>query len=357
MSLKKKIAIDISYYWKLSWYWIVTNNLLKNILEKDKKNYFYLISNENKNLSEIKHLKNWEFICTNTSFVLHKFFKLTKYLKKYWIDLYFSFDQDIPLKKVCKYAIVCHDIWAYIYWKKDTLINLLKKKISLLVWIYYLLGIDKKSAKKSDLIFCPSQNTKNDLIKYYWIDKNKIIVSYWWLDHLKTNSTWKINDYILFPFSNLYDDFQYELANKLIEEKIINKIVFLKPACLNNDNILKNGIKIIRNRISESELANYYSNAKLSIYLTSYDGFWFPPLESIFYWTPVLCNNAPCIPEILDWLWIIGELNENNFIATIKKYLNDKKSYESLLVKQKNRIKIFNRNNTATIILDNLWKC
>ena len=82
----KKIAIDISYYWKLWWYWVVTNNLLKRILEADKKNYFYLISNEKKELTEISHLKNWTQISTGSSFIKHKFFKTSSLLKKHNID-------------------------------------------------------------------------------------------------------------------------------------------------------------------------------------------------------------------------------------------------------------------------------
>lgn len=353
----KKIAIDISHYWKMSWYGIVTNNLLKKILETDDKNKYYLISNEKKDLSDLRNLNNRQFICTKVSFSIHKFFILPKYLKKYHIDTYFSFDQDLPFKKVCKYAIISHDIWAVVLWKWWTLKMLFKKKFNIINWIYHLLNIEKRSAQKADIIFCPSENTKKDLIKYFSVDKNKIFITYRWLDHLKKSIPSKDNvtKYILFPFSNLYSDFQYELANKLIDNWVINEIYFLRPACLNNKNItLNEWIRIINKRISDEELTSFYKNAELSIYLSSYDWFWFPPLESIFHNTPVICNNSSSIPEILDNLWIINSLNINKFLEVITNILNNPKAKKDLLIKQKTRIEIFKRKYTVNTILNHL---
>jgi len=344
----KKIAIDISYYWKMCWYWIVTNNLLKKILEKDEWNYFYLISNEEKNLSELNDLKNWEFVCTNTSFIMHKFLILPKYLKRYWIDIYFSFDQDIPIKKVCKYIIISHDIWWIVLWKQK-LFSMMKKWLNLKNTIYHLLWLEKRAAKKSDLIFCPSENTKNDLIREFWVDSGKIHVTYWWLDHLKWSRISGKENYILFPFSNLYNDFQYWLANEILEKKFADKIIFLRPAFINNDMKLHKWITIVNNRISEDDLIKYYSKAKLSIYLSDYDGFWFPPLESVFYWTPVLCNDNSCLPEILNNLWIIHSLTINTFIE----YLSTQ-DLNNLLLQQEMLIKKYNREITSIEILKHL---
>lgn len=333
----KKIAIDISYYWKMSGFWVVTNNLLKRILENDKENYFYLVSNEKKHLSELKDLKNWEFINTKTKFIIHKFFKLPFYLKKYRIDTYFSFDQELPLRKVCKYVCIFHDIWAIALWKRNILKQLFTKWTDKLDRIYHLTWFEKRAARKADSIFCPSNRTKQDLIKYFKINNDKITVINRWVDHIRKDVLCKKKkDYILFPFSNLYDDFQYHLANEIIDKKIVNKIIFLRPSYLINKEIkLSKNIDIINYRIPQDELEKFYWEAQLSIYLSDYDWFGFVPLESALMWTPVICNKISCIPEIMWNLWIVGGLEICLWIGYINKLLKGN-NLKELLVKQIN---------------------
>ena len=350
----KKIALDISYYWKMSGYWVVTNNLLKKMLEKDNDNYFYLISNERKDLKELNHLNNREFVCTDSSFIFHKFLRLPRYLKKYNIDTYFSFDQELPLIKVCKYVCIFHDIWALVLWKKNIIKQLFTRWTNKLDRIYHLLWFEKRAARKADYVFCPSKNTKKDLIKMFWIKENKIEVIYRWIDHFwvheKIDKNQKDN-YILIPFSNLYDDFQYELANKIIENKIVDKVIFLRPAYIDNEVQLEKNIEIIKSRIPQDKLENYYKKSLLSIYLSDYDWFWFVPLESVCFWTPVLCNKTSCIPEIMWNLWIIENLWIQDYINKIMELLWNKSLYNNLLQQQTNNNSKYKRDNIIPNIL------
>ncbi|MDR2415715.1 MAG: glycosyltransferase [Candidatus Peribacteria bacterium] len=56
----------------------------------------------------------------------------------------------------------------------------------------------------------------------------------------------------------------------------------------------------MRGRISDAENERYYKESLLSIYLSDYDGFGIAPLESMWYGTPVIYNDIPCVKEVSD---------------------------------------------------------
>ncbi|MBR7037255.1 hypothetical protein IKI14_05415 [bacterium] len=47
------------------------------------------------------------------------------------------------------------------------------------VFLYHFLPLDKIFAKKSDYIVTPSTNSKNEIMKFFGVKSDKIIVSYW----------------------------------------------------------------------------------------------------------------------------------------------------------------------------------
>ncbi len=51
--------------------------------------------------------------------------------------------------------------------------------------------------------------------------------------------------------------------------------------------------------VSDAALERLYANASLYIIPSLYEGFGIPPLEAMYFGTPVLASNASCIPEIL----------------------------------------------------------
>ncbi|MDR0650642.1 MAG: hypothetical protein LBG59_04500 [Candidatus Peribacteria bacterium] len=106
----KRIAIDITHYGRMSGYGVVTRNIVKGLLQADPDNFYLLISNTHQKVDDLKEFKNFEFVNTNENFALYKFFTLPKHLKKYHIDIFFSLDQTLPFKKVCKYIVVEHDV-------------------------------------------------------------------------------------------------------------------------------------------------------------------------------------------------------------------------------------------------------
>lgn len=349
----KKITIDITHFDRLSGYWVVTRNIIKWILEKDKNNFYYLISNSYKNLDSLEEFKNFEFINTNENFILYKFFSLPRYLKKYKIDIFLSLDQDLPLMKVCKYICVSHDIWAQIKGKKNMIKQLFTPWTDKLDRIYHLIDIEKVSLNKADFIFVPSLNTKNDLINHYKIPENKIILNHWWINHMISENAFEKQNKILFPYSNLYSDFQYRLANKLTEDRVVDKIIFLRPAFIDENLKLNKNIEIIKWPIDPKDNEKYYKESLLSVYLSDYDWFGFVPLESMFYQIPVIYNIHSCMSEISWkwWVWI-KNMDIDIFYEQIKELLKNREFYNNLIERWIENIEKFKWTNTINKFLE-----
>lgn len=345
------IGIDITHYNRLSGYGVVARNIIKGLLTRDQENFYYLFSHEKKDLEDIKYYKKFQFINTHQSFIWYKFFSLPYYLKKYDIDIFISLDQDLPLRKVCTYICVSHDIGAQIKGKRNIIKQLLMRGTDKIDRIYHLFDLEKIALNNADFVITPSLHTKNDIIRLYHIPANKIIVSYWWIDHLVYGIHEDKSDYILFPYSNLYSNFQYMLANAIVENAIASKVIFLRPAFAATIP-LHPDVEVIAQRISDADNQKYFKQALVSVYLSDYDGFGFVPLESNFYYTPVVYNIHSCMLEIIkdSGIWI-KELDVVLFIDTIHRLLNDKHHYNELLSKWKENNNRFTWKKTVDIFL------
>ena len=150
-------------------------NILKNIPGMDKDNEYFLFSygklsqferERIKSISTIKFVPKGIFQKTFSPFWLN--FVLPKYLKKYKINLFFSPNHFLPLKKLkIKSVIVIHDVFHKI-----------DKKFHPFYYRKYVDFVLPKSIKNSDLIITVSECSKRDIIKFYSVSEEKIKVIY-----------------------------------------------------------------------------------------------------------------------------------------------------------------------------------
>lgn len=167
-----------------------------------------------------------------------------------------------------------------------------------------------KISNSSKLIFTVSQFSKTELMKYFKIREDKIIV---------------LGNYI----SNTFKDLIVENNNKKNKKKYILSVCSLDPrknlsllieafskSNLNdldlvlvgeknknfnkfNYNISNKSEKIkFTGYINEKELFEYYKNADLFVYPSVYEGFGIPPLESLYCNCPVLISDLEVFKEI-----------------------------------------------------------
>ena len=144
------------------------NSLLKEIPVVDKENNYFLFTYENLRIENTFYIN----ITTGKSFIPQKLFApiwinliIPKFLKKNKIDLFFSINQLTPLRKssTTKYILVLHDV----IYKVD-------KTFHPFIYRKYLQFFTYFSIRKSDLIITVSNYSKQDILKHYKIDGQKI---------------------------------------------------------------------------------------------------------------------------------------------------------------------------------------
>jgi glycosyltransferase involved in cell wall biosynthesis len=162
---------------------------------------------------------------------------------------------------------------------------------------------------RADRIIAISENTKNDIIDYYKVDKSKISVV-----HL--GFSFPINEEITDPILN----FKYVLfvgkrimyKNFLFTIETISDLLIkndLKFVCFGGGGFSMKEIELIQrlelqeyvihfNKYDDKSLHNLYSNALFFIFPSLYEGFGLPLLEAFASDCPVLSSYGGSLKEI-----------------------------------------------------------
>ena len=88
--------------------------------------------------------------------------------------------------------------------------------------------------------------------------------------------------------------------------------------------------------VDEEDLPYLYKNAIASIYLSLYEGFGLPPLESIKTGTPVIASNVSSIPEVVPAECgglLINPKDENALICMLQKLYFDENFRQEISIK------------------------
>lgn len=312
--------------------------------------YFYQGYNVNKyNLDEVQ--------------TYEKYFSKKKYEIAHTGRLY-NFINMIGLKCFSKINKV--DIYHPTYYK-DYNLNNGRMIVTVYDMIHELFSSefinDKTSERKRDLllkadgIISISESTKKDLINIFNIPSEKIKVIYL-ANSLKTEvkNNRLINEpYILYVGNrNGYKNFNDFLIafSKTKCKNDFKCVCFGGSRFLNEEITLINklGLKnsIIYKSGNDNILANLYKYAALFVYPSKYEGFGLPPLEAMYYETPVLASNTSSIPEIVDNAGVYFNPNSIEDMAEkIDKTLGDENLLNTLKQKGKEREKIFSWDKCA----------
>ncbi|HAT4284822.1 TPA: glycosyltransferase family 4 protein [Clostridium perfringens] len=186
-------------------------------------------------------------------------------------------------------------------------------------YIYYKYFL-KRVIKNSELIITCSNNTKNDILREYNVNPDKVKVVYNGFDRPKEvvnkefskkyiKSKYGIEDYIFmmgihYEYKNLHSVIE---AYDLIKDKIDNKIVIAGGYNGKYGQSLINLVKqkkledriIFLGYIPNEDKDMLYQAAKLFVYPSKYEGFGLPVLEAMINETAVLCSNSSSLPEVV----------------------------------------------------------
>jgi glycosyltransferase involved in cell wall biosynthesis len=335
-----------------------TYNLVKNLLELDKKNeyrLFYSSLRRPPNFYYLDKLKNLGGKIYNYRFpptLLQIFWGKLHIVPVEWfigkVDIFFSSDfLRPPLYKNTKGITTIHDLTWKLFkpFHEQRIIEAHEKKL-------------EKTIQYGDEIIVDSISTKYDLLKLYpQINKYQVHVIYPGISerfqpikdekrinevlkrykiHLTSDASYLLYVGAIEPRKNL--DLTIELFNELIKKSKFNKLKLLivGRAGWKNENTfqliyeldLKEKVKFV-GFVKDEDLPYFYSGAKLTVYLSSYEGFGIPPLESLACGTPVLAGDNSSLKETLPQKFLVDVENKGKILEKMNDLLKTKHEINS----------------------------
>ena len=216
----------------------------------------------------------------------------------------------------------------------------------------YKKEIKKKAIKNSDHIICISENTKNDLMKYYNIDEKNVSVVYLGGDHLPKPKVFSnTKPYILYVgFRGKYKNFDlllnsFSQSKKLkdtIEIICFGDVPFTKYELSKIESFGLSGK--VKHIIGDDQLlADLYNSAQCHVITSKYEGFGMTATEAYNFNCPVLCNNNSSLREIAFEKNIFDGSSENlTYLLEKVIYSED---FRLDIIKKGNELKKFNWQN------------
>lgn len=343
-----------------------TENLLKNLLDIDKENYYQIYWDLDN--SETYKKENSQIVMAPKRH--HRFFE-TSYipynLKYENINLYHIPQNGIGLNPntLCKKIVTIHDLIPYIMPEtvgRGYLLKFLKEMPIIM--------------ENSNAIITVSEYSKKDILRFFPIDENKIYVA-----PLAANDNYKPLDkeycqklikekynidkpYILYlggfserknvhtlisAFSKIYKslDKEYNLVIVGSYRDESQYLIKLRDKLGMNDNIIFTGY------VPYEDLPTFYNASETFVYPSLYEGFGLPPLEAMNCKVPVISSNITSIPEVVENAGILINPNSEtelyDALGTMLSNESLRNSYAELGYKQSQK---FSWRNTAQKTLE-----
>lgn len=276
--------------------------LLVELEKRDKKNEYtiYLPVEPTKDMPQER--KNWRY----NVIPARKFWtllRLPKAVRSDKLDVFFS-----PTHYASPF-IKCPEVIAILDVSYKHFPEMFKKKD-----LYKLLWWGKYSVKKAKKIITISVSSKDDIIKEYGVEAQKVEVIHPGIKDFKESKMEKeevlsaygiSSPYVLFvgtiqPRKNVKRLIQSIslLRNKKVKLVIIGKKGWMYGEILSAPE--KFGIAervIFLHDVANEALPVFYKNAKCFILPSLYEGFGLPVLEAMHYSCPVITSNISSLPE------------------------------------------------------------
>ena len=323
----KRILYDLSYTQNAKFY--------SGLYEYGKKILNYLIMNTDAKITVI--LKNEEIDpwileekkSQRIDFLMvsdnkHRFLKEIKKTSSMYDLAFFPYQltsYKIRLDKRCDLIFTIHDVIQlklsrisklnldekkYIQTKKKRYEYYLKQILRFfLIWNFVLKHNLKYNIKHAKKIVTVSNYSKQDIIKEFKINENKILVSYPPIKNVVKgyeSSNLEYKDYFLFVSASRYTKNTLRgimAIDELYRENETRKTIIVGDL---SDKIkeqieYKNNYIFLK-YIPEYDLEYLYKNAYLFIFPSLAEGFGSPPLEAMRYGTNVVCSKEMSMSEI-----------------------------------------------------------
>ncbi len=338
--LPRLLALDPNIKYKLFY----------NAFRKTKLDYTWL-KLPNVELREFKFPNRILDSCVQ----IFKWPKINKFLGD--IDIFFSpHFLPVSLPRNCKRVITFHDLS---FRHHPQFFSPSRK-------LWHFLTFPKSQARKADKIIADSQSTKEDLIKIYKIDPNRIEVVHLGISKdFKSFNKSKPQRSILYfgtiePRKNLMLIIKaFEALKKgagMTDLKLViagargwlYKDVFEKVENSRfRQDIIFTGV------VDDRDKPSLYNSASVFVYPSFFEGFGFPPLEAMACGVPTIVSNTSSLSEVVgNGAIMIDPYNVDELSFAIRRILEDKDLRNDLIKKGFQQAKKFNWDKTAKQVLE-----
>jgi glycosyltransferase involved in cell wall biosynthesis len=211
----------------------------------------------------------------------------------------------------------------------------------------------EQTITRADHIIAISESTKKDIQKFYNVPDDKItVIHHGYQMGAATGqvAAAKAEDKYLLFVGDRFGYKNFELFVKAVAPLLLKK--GLKLICTGGGSFndaerkliaqlnLTNNIQQVS--VTDSELANLYTNAEAFVYPSLYEGFGLPVLEAFYNNCPVIMSNTSSLPEVGgDAAQYFDPLDERSVAAAIEAVINNNPRQNELRVKGAERLKLF----------------
>lgn len=293
---------------------------------------------------------------------------LKKALKRLNPDVFIATDGMFPLKSNIKTLAVIHDL-NFEHYPETLPKNVLK----------YYLNYFPQFAKKAIRIATVSQFSKNDIIKTYQINADKIDVVYNGAnidfkpiteeDALKIKSKYtQQQPYFLFvgtlhPRKNIlrllmaFNRFKTQTNSPIKLVLAGRKMWWTKEINTFFEQMEAKNDVIFTGRISNEELIKITAAAYAITYVPIFEGFGIPLVEAMRCGVPVITSNVTAMPEVVENAGLlVNPFSEEEIANAMLKLVSDEKLRTTLAQKSLQQAAKFNWEKSAQLLLKSIEK-
>lgn len=284
-------------------------NLLGELAKIDSQNE-YVILLRKKYFDRLKFPRNWQKVLSDfRHYSLIEQIRLPVAIARYKPDIVHFPHFNVPLFYSGPFVVTIHDLLMHRgKGKKATTLPVARYQLKRLAyWTVF-----RKAVKSSKKILVPSKTVKRELIDYYKIDKEKVIVTYEGVDKriaVKKRASGVLRKYKIERQYFIYAGNAYPHKNI---ERAIEAVVQLKHlfAIVSARDVftqrLQEHIRDLKAQkyvkllgfVPDEELGVLLRNSVAFVYPSLSEGFGLPGLEAIAAGTLVLASDTPVFKEV-----------------------------------------------------------
>lgn len=274
-------------------------------------------------------------------------------------DIFHGLSQELPLgiqKITQKNIVTMHDA---IFMRYPSLYPLSYRKI--------FIEKNKYAARIADKIIAISQQTKEDIIRFFGVNEKKIEIIYQGCNDIfkqpitqqqkdKIRQKYDLpNDYLLIVGA-IEERKNIALIIKSIHSKKIELPLIIVGRKTKYKIVLEDLIQrlhlsnkiIFKHDVQNEDLPAIYANASIFIFPSLFEGFGIPILEALTVGTPVICSAGSCFEETGgDSTCYIDPYSETELGKSINQILSNSKLREEMITKGYLHSKLFDDKEIA----------